>query len=402
MSLTNFGFLTFHDAFDHTLDQVVGSDQSLRNRRQAVRAVREAYAEIPARRNWRYYYRSYTLQTVASQTTGTIAYDYTGGTYERMVTLTGTTWPTDVAGRALIINGSRYGVDEYKSSTVLTLDETDCPTTDVDAGTAYTLVKDSYELPATCRAIFTLYDTNAPGRLIPCVDPGDIIRERRLVRGAAFPVMYSAYRGELHTGGMAIHFAPSPSGVRTYQCYGLFHPAPLNILDYSGDGTVATTSGSATVTGAGTNFTAGHVGCVMRFSSTGNVKIPTDIQGEVDKNRLEPFAMQSVVKNYSSATSIGLEIAADQTLAGSGYRISSLVDIETGAMRNAFLRCCEAKFATTDRKMVESRVAMYEDALNKAMYADQRVYETVGPSWLPMTLAGYASGISLTTGGTQP
>lgn len=402
MSLTGYSFLTFQDAVDHVLDQVVGGDQSPRNRRQAIRAVREAYDEIPARRNWRYYYRSFSLQTIASQTTGTIAYDYTGGTYERQLTLTGATWPSDVAGYGVIISGARYGIDDRKSSTVITLDEQDCPTADIASGTAYTLVKDSYELPASCRAIFSLYDVNAPGRLITCVDPGDIIRERRLVRGSAYPVMYSAYRGELHSGSLGIHFAPSPSGVRTYQCLGLFWPRPLTILDDSGNGTVATTAGSTALVGTSTSFSSDHVGCVIRISPTGSAEIPTDIQGEVDNNRLKPFAMQKVIKSVTDTTNLVLDTEADKTVTGSGYRVSSPIDIETGAMRNAFLRCCEARFATTDRKGMAEREALYESILAKAMYADQRVMETVGPTWLPTTLAGYASTIDLTTGGIQP
>lgn len=402
MSLSSYRFLTFSDACDHILDQVVGGDQSPRNRRQAVRAVQEAYNEIPARRNWRYYYRTFTLQTVASQTDGTITGDYTGGAYERMVTLTGSTWPSSVAGYGLIVNSARYGIDARKSSTIITLDEQDCPTTDIAAGTSYTLVKDSYELPATCRSIFTLYDVNAPGRVIPCVDPGDIIRERRLVRGAAYPSMYSVYRGEINSGGLSIHLAPSPSGVRTYQCYGMFWPQQLTTLDYTDSGTVATTAGSTTVTGTSTSFSSDHVGCVIRISQTGSVKLPTDLQGEVDKNRLEPMAFQAIVRSVTSTTSLELEVPAEKTVTGSGFRISSPIDIEPGAMRNAFLRCCEARFATTDRKGMAEREALYESALGKAMYADQRVMETVGPTWLPASLAGWASTISLTTGGTQP
>lgn len=402
MALNNYNLLTYHDAVDHVLDQTVGGDRSLRNRRQAVRAVREAYDEIPTRRNWRYYYRSFTIQTVAQQTTGTITYDYTGGAHERMVTLSGATWPAAVAGYGLIIDGVRYGVDDYKSSTIITLDEGDCPTADVASGTSYTLTKDSYELPSTCRAIFTLYDTDAPGRLISCVDPGDIIRERRLVRGAAMPTMYSAYRGELYSGGMAVHFAPSASTARTYQCYGLFLPEPLSILDYSGEGTVAISSGGTAITGTGTTFVAGHVGCVIRISPTGVVKIPTDIQGEIDKDRLEPFAIQRVIKSFTSTTAISVESASDRALTGSGFRISSRIDIETGAMRNAFLKCCEARFANQDRKAMQEREAAYELSLSKAMYADQRVWDTVGPSYVPGSLAGWAAEIDLTTGGTQP
>lgn len=402
MSLTGYSFLTFSDAVDHVLDQVVGGDQSPRNRRQAIRAVREAYGEVPARRNWRYYYRAFTLQTVASQTTGTIAYDYTGGTYERQLTLTGATWPSSVAGYAVLIDGVRYGIEDRKSSTVVTLDETDCPTVDIASGESYTLTKDSYELPSSCRGIFTLYDALAPGRMITCVDPGDIVRQRRITRATSLPTMYSVYRGELYSGGLAVHFAPSPNSVRSFQCYGLFWPNPLTIIDAQDAGTVAVTAGDTTVTGTGTSFSSDYVGCVMRISPSGSVKIPTDIQGEVDKNRVEPYAIQGIVRSVSSTTSLILETPSPKTVTGSAYRFSSNVDIETGAMRNAFLRCCEARFATTDRKGMQEREALYESLLAKAMYADQRVMETIGPSWLPTSLAGIAGEISLTTGGTQP
>lgn len=399
MSLYEYNFLTLWDAVDHVLDQVIGGDGSPRSKRMALEAVREAYSEVPAKRNWRYYYRSFTLATVGNTTTGTIAYDFTGGANERQLTLTGSTWPSDLTGYAVSINSVRYGIDTRVSSTVITLKATDCPTADISSGTAYNLVKDTYLLPASCRAIFSLYDTQAPGRLISCVDPGDIIRERRLVRGAALPTMYSAFRGESYAGSMAIHFAPSPSAARTYQCYGLFWPNPIRVLDYSGEGTVAVTADSATVTGTGTNFSSKHVGCVIRISDSGSVKIPTDLQGEIDKNRTEPFAIQRVIKSVESTTSLTLEIPSDQTLTGSGFRISSLIDVEPGAMRNAFLRCCEARFATQDRKRADEREARYQRALIDAMYADQRVFETVGPTFIPRTLADVAANISLNTGG---
>jgi len=397
--LTDFGFLTFHDVVDYTLDQCIGADYSPRNRRLAVEAVRDAYTEIPSKRNWRYYYRSFTLQTTGNQTDGTVAYDYTGGANERQLTLTSSTWPSDLTGYAVSINSVRYGIASRVSGTVITLREGDCPTADIASGTSYNLIKDTYLIPANCRTIFSLYDTNAPGRLIACVDPGDIIRERRLVRGSALPIMYSAFRGEDYAGSMAVHFAPSPSASRTYQCYALFMPEPLRVLDYSGEGTVAVSANGVTVTGTGTNFSSKHVGCVIRISDTGSVKIPTDVQGEVDRNRMEPYAIQRVIKSVESTTSLTLEVPSDVALTGSGFRISSRIDIETNSMRNAFLRCCEARFACQDRKKAEEREARYQYALVQAMYADQRVFETVGPTFIPRTLSDVAANITLSTGG---
>jgi len=399
MSTQSYDFLTMYDAVDYVLDQVVGSDFSPRNKRLAIQAVRDAYTEIPAKRHWRYYYRSFTLQTTANQTTGTVAYDYTGGANERQLTLTGSTWPTDLSGYGVSINSVRYGIDTRVSSTVITLREGDCPTEDIASGTAYNLLKDTYLLPAQCRTVFSLYDTNAPGRLIACVDPGDIIRERRLVRGAALPTMYSAFRSEAYSGSLAIHFAPGPSGARTYQCYGLFWPEPIKVLDYSGNGTVALTAGSTAVVGTSTNFTQKHVGCVLRVNDDAVTKIPTDIQGEISMNRIEPYATQRVIKSVTDTTHLALEVPSDLTVSGSGYRVSSRIDIETGSMRNAFLRCCEARFATQDRKGAEEREARYQRALVEAMYADQRMFETVGPTFIPRTLSDVAATITLNTGG---
>lgn len=397
MALYAYPLLTFADAVDHILDNTTGADSSPRSRRMAVRAVQAAYAEIPMRRSWRYYYRPFTLVTAAQQTTGSIA--YTAST--RSVTLTGTTWPSDVTKYALWIEGVRYGIATRSSSTVVVLDEKDAPTADIASGTSYTLARDTYELPSNLRQVLSLYDTGAPGRLVECVDPGDIIHEQRINRGTSTPLQYSVYRSEQFASGMAVHFAPAPSTSLTYQALGLFWPQPITTLEYS-LGSVTTTADSATVSGAVTAFTAAHDGCVIRVSSSGSLKLPTDIQGEIDKNRLEPYALQRVIKSRTDATTLVLEQAADVTLTTSGYRISSRIDIEPGSMREAFLRCCEAKYASQDGAGAREREARYEKALALAMAADQRMQETIPGGRSPSTLADVAASVNLTTGGTQP
>lgn len=393
MSLTKFPLLTLWDATDHVLDAVLGGDTSPRSRRMAMKAVQEAYTEIPMRRTWRYYIRSLTINTVANQTDGSVAYDYTGGSSERMLTLTSSTWPSDVTKYAIYISGARYTIDTRVSSTVITLREGDCPTVDLAAGTGYNLTRDTYELPDNVRELYYLHDTNAPGRMLPCVEPADIMHERRIMRSTAMPLLYGVYRSERYASSLAVHFAPSPSSARTYQGNALFWPLPLKVLEYKA-GTVSTTSGSATVTGSGSTFTSDMVGAVIRISSTGSKFIPTDLQGETDQNRLEPYAFQGVIKSVESATSLTLEQDADQTLAASGYRISSRIDIEPGAMRTAFLRCCEARFQTQDRRGTDDREARYEKALALAMAADQRVMDQNGRFYLPTNLADVAGSIT--------
>lgn len=398
MSLTsNTPYLSLWDACDYCLDQVVAGDYSPRSRRLALQAVKDAYGEIPVRRNWRYFYRSLTLNTVASQTSGTIS--YTAST--RTMTLASSTWPTDVIKYGLYISGVRYAIQTRTSSTVIVLRDGDCPTANIASGTSYTLTRDTYELPDYVREVLYVHDTNAPGRMLACVEPSDILQEQRVMRNTSQPLMYSAYRSELNAGSIAIHFAPSPSAARSYQYHAICWPLPLKTLEYA-VGTVATTSGSSAVAGTSTVWTSDMEGAVIRFSKTGDTSIPTDLQGEIDKNRVNPYAMQRIVRTVTDGTNIVLEQDADTTLSGSGYRISSRIDIEPGAMRNAFLRCCEARFATQDRKGAQEREARYERALMFAMAADQRVNDMGGRPYLPNDLAGIASSTDLTTGGTQP
>jgi hypothetical protein len=49
MALTNFPLLCASDAVDYILDGVMGGDSTPRNRRLAIKAVQDAYAEVPMR-----------------------------------------------------------------------------------------------------------------------------------------------------------------------------------------------------------------------------------------------------------------------------------------------------------------------------------------------------------------
>jgi hypothetical protein len=107
--------------------------------------------------DWSFLMPAATLLLNASYTTGTIAYDHTGGSSERLVTLTGGEWPSysydgslpqSAAGGVLIdIAGTSYTIDQIVTSTTLTLPANDNPAADVDAATNYTMHQDDYDLP---------------------------------------------------------------------------------------------------------------------------------------------------------------------------------------------------------------------------------------------------------------
>ena len=137
---------SYHDVIDHLLDHFGGLEGG-RNVKMAKRAILAAYRSLPTVYNWSYYYKRGRVASVAAYSTGTIAYDHTGGTYERQATLTSGTWPSWAARGILRINDIDYDVHERISDTVVTLSVNSNPGADVASSTTYTLSRDAYPLP---------------------------------------------------------------------------------------------------------------------------------------------------------------------------------------------------------------------------------------------------------------
>ena len=129
---------TYKDLTDHLVDYL-GSTVSGENERLARNAVQNAYRECCTTHRWAYYYAKGRLNTVAPYTTGTVAYDDTGGAYERLLTLTGGIWPSWAAYGHVLVNNVPYQIAERIDDTRVTLTEMTNPGADVAAGTTYSL-----------------------------------------------------------------------------------------------------------------------------------------------------------------------------------------------------------------------------------------------------------------------
>src|SRR5512146_3144750 len=84
--------LTYNDAFWAADDFLRGQGASA-SEREIRRAVHDALAEVASAHDWTFLYKHGRVNLHAPYETGTVAYDLTGGTYERQVTLTDGTWP---------------------------------------------------------------------------------------------------------------------------------------------------------------------------------------------------------------------------------------------------------------------------------------------------------------------
>lgn len=386
---TAYELFTYKDAVQHVLDVCAGNDPSERNARTARRAIAECYREFPTIREWRYFNPRLNINTVANQNTGTIAYSHS----TRQVTLTGATWPNDVLDYILILNQETRCVPTVRdSSTVITLSETQNPGADIAAGSAYELYKDTYALPDNfVGATGVLQDVLEPQRMMHEQTLAELVACNRL-QASGVPLSYTFTQHPRYKGGMAIVFGPPPNSARTYEVPIITRPRSLRTELYS-TGTVSTTSGSTAVTGSGTTFVSAHAGCVLRVSENAT-NLPTSAIGGSD-NTLNPAALQRVIASVGSATALVLEQAADVTLASMKYTISDPVDLEHGAMLNAFLRFIEYRFVLLagKKESISIHKSMYERGLEDAAIADQRGGIPGAQAYEYVNLASMASSV---------
>ncbi len=324
--------VTYQDAVEDLLDYF-GEGHDRRAKRTAKRAVLEAYRFITRRSHWTIYSGLDRISTVAPYETGTIAYDHTGGSSERLLTLTSGTFPTWSEYGVVTISDRPYHVESYIDSTHLTLTEALNPGADVASGTSYTLHRDTYYLPVAARSIGGLRDV-VDGYCPIYVDPERWLEATRGFTSQGCPTYYTIIGEPEHYNSLAVRFAPSPDAVYVYDYILERAPTPLRTLD-DASGTVAVSG--TTVTASAAVFKSWHVGCVLRTGDTTNE--PTGFQGE------HPYQYQRIITAVTDTTTATIDATIAATITADKYTLSDPLDIDTGSMLDAFMAECRARFA---------------------------------------------------------
>tara|TARA_R100000306_G_C4371519_1_gene140199 strand:+ start:309 stop:1547 length:1239 start_codon:yes stop_codon:yes gene_type:complete len=376
---------TYQDAVEHVLD-TFGLNRDARNHRQARRAVLSAYRDLPNVYRWPYYHRRYIFTTDASQTTGTITYDHTGGSSERLVTLVGATWPTNAAEGNLLISDVHYEVEDYKSSTTLTLTADSNPGADVASGTSYEWYREAYAAPMDFRRIGGLIDPSQSDGFyqLEYVSPEYQLKFSRNWSGqtTTYPGVFTIRNDSRYLGGKCIVLGRPPSSARTYEFIYEASPRPLRV-EKDTTSTVSAVS-TVTVTASGAAFYArDHLGAVIRFSQTSTE--PTSNVGGVGggDNR---YVDQRVIKSVTDTTTLVMDQAlhSDTSISsGDAYVISDPLDLDSQNMLNYFFRSCEYHFsALVNRDDKVERFQMAKDELQRAIES-ANVNTSVTSGWGP-------------------
>lgn len=359
--------LTFSDLVDHLVDYASGSTAE-RTMRDIVRACQSGYRDVTFGHQWNYYRRRFRINTSPPYTTGTIAYADPGVSNPREVALTGGIWPDWAAGATLLIGTVKSLVRTRVDDTTLILDENLNPGADVASGTSYTLLRPCYTLPADFRGVM---DFSAPGTIgTEAISVEEWLQLDNASTSTGQPLFYTIMGDPLLSARMAIWFYPYPAALYNYDAIYLRTARPLKYWgseanESTTNGTVTITSGSRTVTGVGTEFTADMVGSMLRLTQS-TTELPTGLPGD------NPYTEQVIIGGYTSATSIELTEAVTQDYSGVKMQVSDPVDVDV-SMLEVLLRAVERQFAITrNRDKVAQADQFYRQAMVEAREHDAR------------------------------
>lgn len=309
------------------LTTFLGADPGANAHIQIKTALLEARTEFQSIAPWTYLVSQSRLFLLAMQTDGTIAYDHTGGAYERLLTLTDATWPDWAVSGFVQVDTRRFTVARKLSATQLQLDVVMNPGADIDADTGYTLGLDTYELPED----FVAGDSGLPENNWGGMDyfsPAEYASNARFTQCFARPLFYTFIGDPRNRGRLAIALFPCPDVAQTLDFVYRRKMKEFTTWDYS--------TGKVTVTGApsrqivitGGQFKSYMAGDLIRLSA--NAKdIPTGREG------LTPYAVERTIASVVDASTVLVDEDIPDNYASVAFRVSSPIDVEE-AMSNAY------------------------------------------------------------------
>lgn len=358
---------TYADAIA-SLDRWVGfsSDRPSMNQAGLRSCIQGAYRAITQAHDWSFLHVPGRIQLNEVYETGTAAYDHTGGTSERLVTIAGGTvpsWANSAKDAVIKIGDVVCEIEDRKSSTTFTLDATLNPGADV-AATTYQLYQRWYAMPGDLVS-FTAPLEDTAWKLGKYVSMTEMAALQRYRSDSGDIQYYSVGPAPGLYNQLALFVHPASNATETLDFIYKRRPRPLRYSGLDNDDYVGTVNLTGLViTGTSTQFASGMEGAILRVHLTAR---PTGLEGTA------PWVNQCSIKTVASTTSITLYNAGFTNGVAYKYQISDPIDFDV-AVWDAFLRCCEKHAANLlglkDRREV-GRLA--EEALFDAKGGDARI-----------------------------
>ena len=269
-----------------------------------------------------------------------------GGTHERLVTFstalsdTVQTWAK--YGRLLIANVV-YPVDDYKSTTTVTLESTLAPTADIAAGTTFKLYRSGYPLPDDFVSLEELFVEKGFWQA-RYIQPSEWFARERFSQNSGRTDFWTILRDKKVRNRFNLMVTPYPSTAEPLGFIYRRRPRALRVAGTESGARTATVTGAvgadSLVTSAALDTS--YVGSVIRLrDDTSNV--PTGLGGQY------PYDEQHIIKEISSTT-----VTLDGTTLEKSYSADRMVISDPLDVNESMLEALKAQ--------VEYRLARFHTA----------------------------------------
>ncbi len=304
----------------HRLSLRSGNDASERMQALMVRAIQDAIRALPGVYDWNYFKRQARFNTT-TQIDPTVDYDFTGGTYERMLTITSDdVWPADATYGEVHISDRSYRIASRISDTIVTLESDFAPTEDLTDSTVK-WERRSYHFSREITKMHFLHSITA-NRSVQFLPTTEFQNADR-VRWTGGTTTYFTWQNSGNRfGSSEIILLPSPVTSETFEATATVNPHIPRIALISGE-EASTTANSTTVTCSDGAFTDKLIGTIFRRGRT--EEAPSHFDSE-------DYDFEAFVVAVPSTTSLILSEAAPSTASDRGYAISSPIDIHASTM----------------------------------------------------------------------
>lgn len=357
---------TFRDALEHASDYLGGNPEN-QTTRELRRAIMAANRELAGLHRWACRYRVGHLNIVAPLQ-GTLTYTHSTRTF----TLVENTETWAAEGTIRVANND-YPVLRRTAATTLIADTSINPGEDLAAGTAYTLYRDMWTLPADFIAVGRIFPGNTAASFIAAPSQ---FETTKLAGSAGSPLEFTVVADRKRPGRVAFKLSPWPS---TDDAIQFLYQSEARDLKYTGhalrDSLGTVTVSGTTVTGIGTAFEADMVGTVFRAANpnagANALKIPSDDAGD------NPAYVEGVVIAVTNSLELILLENETNITAPVKYVVSDPIDWSNNLL-NVFFRCCEKQSEIVRQREGAGKgdaMALFNDALDDAKVADRRTFD---------------------------
>lgn len=346
------------------LNDFVGADPDSKNYRGVRRSVLDAMREFATLHHWTSL-RTYGRLTLNSdQNTGTVTFDLTGGTYEKMLTLDGGTWPAWAASGTILVGTVVARVDRRISDTVITLKDP-CFIADLPAGTAYTIYRDIYTLPADFVASDNALAETCWGSLT-FIPYAQWLARVRYQESIGEPRWWTVAGDPDRPGRLAMHIYPAPDQDGTLDFMYYKKPREVSLFDLTEGTATVELSNPTLVTFSRPVLKASMVGTVLRLADDA-AEPPDGLDG------VKPYAHEANIVSVLSTTTAQMDAAVDADFLAVAYRLSDPIEIDD--LQQVLIGRTAEKHLAHSRilKTAANANKVWVDALVLAKEADSRI-----------------------------